>query len=456
MSFSPEIFNKKLSGLSDTQDSIVTISQWILFHHRHCKESARLWADYVLRLDASPSTSSKKLSLLYLCNDVVQQARHKRKTEFIRSYGEVLPEVLNRVYGGVTDAIKPKVTRLIDVWEQRSVFSPQEIKQLRRAIELSKQQRTVGDGDSADAAAAAAATASAVAVASELTQLNQTLTHLNRLSDANQGNLQQIAIQAKAYLPTDPAQSDNLPSPRIYLSKLGVLERLCQLATANITAIKRERASALAQVRALEQIVESGAQTDEGKLQIVAATMERLAGTKQDLEEMVGPEGEPEEPSPEVEEPSPAIEEPSPAVEEPSPAVEPASDDDAVPGYEASDSDSDAPPAKRAKTSRSPSVSSGASTPSSKKTVAFSEDVEIKEYEREEETDLIRVARSDDDGDEEDYDPAPEPSREFEMHHKDDLELKHEHEAAEYDPGEYDPAEPDVQNDVLSILSKLA
>ncbi|KAM9886447.1 hypothetical protein OXX79_014182, partial [Metschnikowia pulcherrima] len=71
-------------------DSIVSISQWVLFHHRHATHLCELWADYTLDNNAS-AQSKKKLSLLYLCNDVVQQARHKRKPEFTAGFAAKLP-----------------------------------------------------------------------------------------------------------------------------------------------------------------------------------------------------------------------------------------------------------------------------------------------------------------------------------------------------------------------------
>jgi hypothetical protein len=36
MSFSDEALKAKLSTLNETQDSIVTVSQWIMFHRYEC------------------------------------------------------------------------------------------------------------------------------------------------------------------------------------------------------------------------------------------------------------------------------------------------------------------------------------------------------------------------------------------------------------------------------------
>ena len=38
MSFSDEALKAKLSTLNETQDSIVTVSQWIMFHRYDCSQ----------------------------------------------------------------------------------------------------------------------------------------------------------------------------------------------------------------------------------------------------------------------------------------------------------------------------------------------------------------------------------------------------------------------------------
>ncbi|CAK7899950.1 regulator of Ty1 transposition protein 103 [[Candida] anglica] len=462
MSFTPESFTKKLAGLQETQDSIVTISQWILFHHRHSKDSARIWSEYILGLDSSPRLSSKKLSLLYLCNDVVQQARHKRKSEFIRNFAEVLPNVFNRVYPSIVDSTRPKVVRLIDVWEQRSVFAASEIKELRRAIELSKRNKRlddVKDDQQDDTNGSSVSGGNQITIAPEINLANTTLNHINQLNDSNQSILQQISLQSKTHLPTDPSASDNLPSPRIYISKLNVLDKLCITATSNINTIKKERQSLLQQLESLVQIVNNALETDDSKLALVQKTKDRLVDTRLELQSMIEDESDDATSASVTALATPTastVESP----EEPSPAFDDDDDDDdMIPTYEDEDSDDDLPPSKKQKItntsnshSRSPSISSGNSTPSSKKSVAFSEDVEIKEYEREERTDFISIAKSDDEqGDDEGFEEDA-PSDEYTKHHKDDLELKHEHEEDEYEP--HEPS--GVQVDVLSILSKLA
>lgn len=461
MSFSTASFTKKLASLQETQDSIVTISQWVLFHHRHSDEIAKLWASYTV---LKGQLLAKKLSLLYLCNDVVQQAKHKKKAEFLVAFSSVLPEVLNAVYAALDHLIKAKVDRLINVWEQRNVFQNTDIAGFRKAVDLSKNNKLL---EKASEPAAPPRSANSVLVALDLTQLNTLYLHMNQLIDILQANLTQVGIQSKTYLPQNPSASDNLPSPKVYISKLNVLDRLCNISKDNIAQIKKDRLEILRVLETLKTLVSEGLATDDSKISIIDGKLERLRSSRDELKSIVAENGdEPDPTTADEEEPSPAYND-----EEDAPKVD--DDDDIVPTYEDSDEE-DSPPPKKQKLATPPLATptpSGDSTPSQKKSVAFSENIEIKEYNREDNTQVIKIVKSDDDSLEMDDVDEPVIPNDFEKHHKDDLELKHDHEGAvsyELDPEQndddddgYDPSSGvDDENDqgnstVLDLLSKL-
>lgn len=445
MSFSPDVFKKKLDLLQETQDLIVLISQWVLFHHRRVKELCQLWSEYTL-LDDPKLNSKKKLSLLYLCNDVVQQARHKRKPEFLAEFAKCLPEVLHKVFPSMDDPIKPKIERLVGVWEQRGIFGGSDIRNMRRAIDSLK------SGKSFDAEAPVAKVQPAgPKLNSELVHLNNLYNHMTQLLDVCNLNLTQIGFQSKQYLPNDHGSQDALPLPKIYISKLNVLEKLCSVTSQNLTDIKAARKDVLSLLQNLQRLLEDGLSTDESKEQIIAQRLEKLNSTRSSLQEMLDGEGA------EDEEASPAFEKDSPP---PVAAPAPSNDDDALPTYDNSDSDDDdddrdEPPAKRGKASDS-SVSSNAS---GKKSVAFSEDIQINEYDREEQTDVIKVAKSDNESDDDtNFEPSlPENLEEYEAHHKDDLELhKIQQGGSNGTGGGSNGGDSDQNAGLLNLLSKLS
>lgn len=405
MSFSPEIYRKKLDLLQETQDSIVSISQWVLFHHRHAKDLCDIWSEYTLA-DKPEITPKKRLSLLYLCNDVVQQARHKRKPEFISGFALILPNVLNTVYPTLDAGVKPKVERLIGVWEQRGIFSGPEISLMRRGVDLLKTGQKVGDVKEPAPSAPAGP-----AVAKDLVTLNTLYSHFVKLLETCLSNLTQVGILLKQYLPNDHEELDNLPLPAVYISKLNVLEKLCNITAQNLADVTQSRHDLLAVLSNLQNVISAGLSADDTKAKSIARRLEKLKSTRLALQDM---------------------EEPSPAVDD---------DNDMVPTYENSDSDSDDErPSKVRRLSDSLTSSMG------KKSVAFSEDIQIKEFEREEHPDSYEVEKSDD-----------EAVQLFGAHHKDAVELMHERSHSSDDDG-YDPTslEDDQKSGLLSLLSKLS
>lgn len=117
MSFSEGKLKDKLDALEETQDSIVSTSQWVLFHYRYADRIAPEWETY---LNKSPV--QKKLAVIYLANDVVQQSRAKRKTEFIDAFNKLLPRALSQAYSEVPEPTKKKISKIVNIWRERKIF----------------------------------------------------------------------------------------------------------------------------------------------------------------------------------------------------------------------------------------------------------------------------------------------------------------------------------------------
>lgn len=452
MSFSRDTFTKKLITLEDTQESIVSISQWVFFHSRHSKECAKIWSDFALKVPSTSTTSSaslaKLLSLLHLCNDVVQRARRKKKLEFIEEFAKVLPVVLVNCYGALDQQTKTKIDRLISVWSERFVFSPAEIKKLTDAIEASKNSSKAKNIKSEVRNGNPVNTSTPVnlgSVAPELTHLNDLYSNLNKLSDISQSNLTQFGIQSKTYLPHDPETSENLPSPKVYISKLNMLEKLGKISLINIKEIQNVKGQVVKQLHNLIKLIDEPSNTDSTKVQIITDKLSKLYKTREELQEML------EEDSSNNNKVVTVVEE-----EEPSPAYDESSDDD-IPTYEDDEEEKEeSPQPPLRKRLASPS---GGSTPTSKR-VAFAEDIEVKEFDREDGSNVMSIAYTDDHNDS-DYDnitsdntsvTTPGIPAEFHAESEDDY-------ARDESEDDYDPAagleEAPAAIDVMSLLDRL-
>ena len=68
MAYTDDGVKAKLSALNETQEGIVSCSQWIMFHRRYADRTAQLWMQRM-----KDSSSSKRLNLIYLANGMQQR-----------------------------------------------------------------------------------------------------------------------------------------------------------------------------------------------------------------------------------------------------------------------------------------------------------------------------------------------------------------------------------------------
>lgn len=104
--FNALAFEKKLTQLKDTQDSISALSTWCLQKREHHKKIVASWLNVLKRgrcafcwvrsslcvfcnLCAFSAKVEQRLTLFYLANDVIQYSKRKNY-EFVESWGTTL------------------------------------------------------------------------------------------------------------------------------------------------------------------------------------------------------------------------------------------------------------------------------------------------------------------------------------------------------------------------------
>ncbi len=139
MSYSDEAMTAKFASLNDTQDSIVTVAQWILFYRRFADQIASRW---LTRLQES--NPSKRLNLVYLANEVAQQSRARGKTEFLVAFEPIVSDGLAVAYKSASQDVQGKIKRVVEVWRQRNIFDPSIQETTEKRLEEIDQQRGGG------------------------------------------------------------------------------------------------------------------------------------------------------------------------------------------------------------------------------------------------------------------------------------------------------------------------
>lgn len=89
-----------------------------MFHRRHARETAEIWAKALKKAPAN-----KKLALVYLCNEVVQHSRAKKREEFLTAFAAVVPDALGSAYKSAANEVRARIKRTVDVWRQRNIFT---------------------------------------------------------------------------------------------------------------------------------------------------------------------------------------------------------------------------------------------------------------------------------------------------------------------------------------------
>ncbi|KAH8671893.1 RNA polymerase II-binding domain-containing protein [Tricladium varicosporioides] len=117
MAYTDDAVLAKLSALNETQESIVTVAQWVMFHRRHADRTGQLWLQRL-----KDSNSNKRLNLIYLANEVAQQSKARRKDDFLIAFSPVIAEATATAYKGATNDVQQKLKRVVEVWRQRQIF----------------------------------------------------------------------------------------------------------------------------------------------------------------------------------------------------------------------------------------------------------------------------------------------------------------------------------------------
>ncbi|XP_031422643.1 regulation of nuclear pre-mRNA domain-containing protein 1B isoform X2 [Clupea harengus] len=128
-SFSESALEKKLSELSNSQQSVQTLSLWIIHHRKHSSLIVRVW-----HREMKKAKSSRKLTFLYLANDVIQNSK-KKGPEFTRDFEGVLVDACSHVAREADTGCKRPMERLLAIWQERSLYRADFIQQLKLAIE---------------------------------------------------------------------------------------------------------------------------------------------------------------------------------------------------------------------------------------------------------------------------------------------------------------------------------
>uniref|UniRef100_A0A2H8TTB5 Regulation of nuclear pre-mRNA domain-containing protein 1B n=1 Tax=Melanaphis sacchari TaxID=742174 RepID=A0A2H8TTB5_9HEMI len=128
-SFTEAGLNKRLKELNSSQQSIQTLSLWLIHHRKYAHTVVKIWSKEILA-----GSESKQLTLMYLANDVIQNSK-KKGPEYGLEFGKELAKAFNQIsLNNCSSKTRQSLTRLLNIWEERGVYSKIQIDEFKDAF----------------------------------------------------------------------------------------------------------------------------------------------------------------------------------------------------------------------------------------------------------------------------------------------------------------------------------
>lgn len=146
--FSDTALETKLTDLNPSQQSIQTLSLWLIHHRKHAKKIVATWKKLLVQV-AQP----RKLTFLYLANDVIQNSK-KKGPEFSQEFEGVLPYAFHHVLKDADEKTRGSCIRLLNIWQERGVYDAGFIQAMKQTKDTGGSAGSGGGGGGAGAVVA--------------------------------------------------------------------------------------------------------------------------------------------------------------------------------------------------------------------------------------------------------------------------------------------------------------
>lgn len=130
--YTEQVLIEKLRKMNNSQQSIQTLSHWIMYHRKRYAQSVQIWEKELYK--APPE---RKLVFLYLANDIIQSSR-KKGNEFVKEFAKILKPATVHISRNLPERDAEgarQVLRVLTVWDDRRVLSSSFINDIKLALQ---------------------------------------------------------------------------------------------------------------------------------------------------------------------------------------------------------------------------------------------------------------------------------------------------------------------------------
>ena len=148
--FSEAVLDKKLAELNNSQQSIQTLSLWLIHHRKHHAAIVKIWHKEFLKsivyflfkrnfsilqlIFPISAKDSRKLTFIFLVNDVIQNCR-KKGPEFRTEFSNILGSALKSMGSALNDEkTRKSLDRILNIWGERNLFESKVISEFRKIL----------------------------------------------------------------------------------------------------------------------------------------------------------------------------------------------------------------------------------------------------------------------------------------------------------------------------------
>lgn len=229
------------------------------------------------------ASTSKRLNLVYLANEVVQQSRARSKTDFLLAFEPLIGDATALAYKNASVEIQNKIRRVIEVWRQRSIFDVKIQDALEKRLdEIDKTrgaQRSVGG--SGKLGGSLFGGGSGGGVPSELDAISKSQTALIKAETSARGVVATANTEHSKL--TDP--NTPLPSPPVHAAKLASLMKTLASAHSAVESSIKARTELIAGLEQLLQKNRSSLATDQAIATELSSRLTTTESRKREVED---------------------------------------------------------------------------------------------------------------------------------------------------------------------------
>ena len=284
MAYTDDSVRAKLASLSETQESVVGVAQWIMFHRRHADRTANLWLERLRDV-----STSKRLNLIYLANEVVQQSRARSKQDFLLAFEPIVAEATALAYKSADSSVRDKLRRVVSVWKDRRIFDQtiqSGIESQLNDLDGSSNATKSGSGGPAKAKSGKLGGGLFSSGSGVPTELEDSAALVTSLRDLQEGMNTRVSKASEEFAKmTDP--NTPVPTPPVHAARLSALGKTLATAQGAVEASLKARTELVAQLENLVKSHRKHLEDDESIFADLKAKREGVEAKKNEVEDAI-------------------------------------------------------------------------------------------------------------------------------------------------------------------------